>query len=67
MGRLRECAQGAARCRDLNDRNGVLVAARLKDVESRLAVLTGRNSQPGTYGPKGASASRLPGRVLGAA
>lgn len=65
--RLRECAQRAVRCRDLNDRNGILVAAQLKHVENRLAVLTGRSTFPVTYGPTGAAATSLPKRVLGAA
>ena len=51
--RLRECAQRATRCRDLNDRNGTLVSARLKQVEGMLAALTSGASQPITYGPKG--------------
>jgi flagellar biosynthesis protein FlgN len=53
LSRLRECARRATQCRDLNDRNGVLVAARLKHVEGLLAVLTSGASQPVTYGPKG--------------
>jgi flagellar biosynthesis/type III secretory pathway chaperone len=65
---LRECAQRAIRCRNLNDRNGVLVAARMKHVEARLAVLSGRTNTPVTYGPNGSS-EQTPrrGRVLGAA
>ncbi len=55
LSRLRECAQRAIRCRDLNDRNGILVAARLKQVEGLLAALTGGAQQPVTYGPKGAA------------
>lgn len=53
LSRLRECARRATLCRDLNDKNGVLVAARLKQVEGLLAALTGGASQPVTYGPKG--------------
>jgi len=64
--RLRECAQRASRCRDLNDRNGVLVAARLKQVQGQLAALTGA-SQSVTYGPKGSPATLRPKRELGAA
>ncbi len=55
LSRLRECAQRAIRCRDLNDRNGVLVAARLKHVTGLLEALTGGASQPVTYGPKGSA------------
>src|SRR5262249_35081992 len=36
LSRLRECASRASRCRDLNDKNGTLVAARLKQVEGLL-------------------------------
>jgi flagellar biosynthesis/type III secretory pathway chaperone len=66
MARLRVCADGASRCRDLNDRNGALVNVRLKRVEGALAVLTGRG-QEHTYGPKGAYSASRKGRVLGAA
>jgi flagella synthesis protein FlgN len=67
MPRLRECARRAIRCRDLNDRNGALVAARLKHVEGLLSALTGRSAQSPTYGPNGSATGRLPSRVLGAA
>jgi flagellar biosynthesis/type III secretory pathway chaperone len=53
LSRLRECAQRATRCRDLNDKNGILVSARLKQVEGMLAALQGDANQPVTYGPKG--------------
>jgi flagellar biosynthesis/type III secretory pathway chaperone len=66
--RLRECAERAVRCRDLNDRNGIVVAARLKRVEGMLDALTGRASRSDTYGPRGYSSSgSRPGRELGAA
>ena len=55
LSRLRECARRAIRCRDLNDRNGVLVAARLKHVTGLLDALTGGKSQPVTYGPNGSA------------
>src|SRR5215475_13407636 len=55
LSRLRECARRAARCRDLNDQNGTLVAARLKQVEGMLAALTPGRAQPVTYGPKGST------------
>jgi len=68
LSRLRECAERAVRCRDLNDRNGIVVAARLKRVEGMLDALTGRPTRSDTYGPKGYSnSSTRPGRVLGAA
>jgi flagellar biosynthesis protein FlgN len=47
------CAERAARCRSLNDRNGALVSARLKRVEGMLDVITGRANQPKVYGSKG--------------
>ncbi len=67
VSRLRGCAEWATRCRDLNDRNGILVNARLKQVEGRLDVLTARVQQGNTYGPKGSAAEPRAGRVLGAA
>ena len=67
MPHLRECAQRALRCRDLNERNGTLVAARLKHVEGRLSVLMGNGSGAVTYGPKGTAPMPLPKRELGAA
>ena len=51
--RWAECAERAARCRTLNDRNGALVTARLKNVEGILEVLTGRANQPKVYGRQG--------------
>lgn len=51
--RWAECAERAARCRGLNDRNGALVTARLKNVEGVLDVLTGRANQPKVYGKQG--------------
>lgn len=47
------CADRAARCRSLNDRNGALVTSRLKRVEGMLDVITGRANQPKVYGRKG--------------
>jgi flagellar biosynthesis protein FlgN len=69
LSRLRECAERAVRCRDLNDRNGIVVAARLKRVEGMLDALTGRPTRSDTYGPRGYTGSTggRPGRVLGAA
>lgn len=40
-------------CRDLNQRNGVLVTQRLGQVRRALAVLTGRHGDAGVYGPSG--------------
>jgi flagellar biosynthesis/type III secretory pathway chaperone len=68
LSRLRECAERAVRCRDLNDRNGIVVASRLKRVEGMLDALTGRPTRSDTYGPRGHTGSNSrPGRVLGAA
>ena len=43
----------ARRCRELNDRNGALVNARMRRVEGLLNVLTGERSTPNLYGPQG--------------
>jgi len=59
-----DCAKGATRCRELNDRNGALVNARMKRVETLLGVLTGGSQETPTYGPKGAYSTSRPGRVL---
>jgi flagellar biosynthesis/type III secretory pathway chaperone len=53
QGRFADCAQRATHCRELNDRNGALVTARLKKVEGMLDVLTGRANQPKVYGRQG--------------
>jgi flagellar biosynthesis/type III secretory pathway chaperone len=55
LSRLRECARRATQCRDLNDKNAILVAARLKQVEGLLTALTGGANQAVTYGPKGSA------------
>ena len=67
VSRLRECAKRAADCRDLNERNGTLVAAKLKRVEGLLGALTGRTNSADTYNANGSNAPTRPGRVLGAA
>jgi flagellar biosynthesis/type III secretory pathway chaperone len=51
--RIADCAERAGRCRNLNDRNGALVSARLKRVEGLLDVVTGRSNQPKVYGRQG--------------
>ena len=43
----------ATTCRQLNNRNGAVVAAKLKRVEGLLAVVTGRNKNGAVYGRKG--------------
>jgi flagellar biosynthesis protein FlgN len=62
--RWEECARGAARCRELNDRNGALVMARMRRVETLLTALTGQPREVPTYGPKGAYAPARSGRVF---
>ncbi|MEO7773966.1 MAG: flagellar protein FlgN [Steroidobacteraceae bacterium] len=63
-----ECATRAKRCRELNDRNGILVGARLQRVSNMLGMLNagGRDSQ--VYGPQGTSPSgtATPGRMVAA-
>lgn len=59
-----ECAQRGAECRRLNDRNGALVNARLKRVETMLGALTGKPAEGSTYGRAGAYAVPRAGRVL---
>jgi flagellar biosynthesis/type III secretory pathway chaperone len=62
--RWAECATRAKRCRDLNDRNGMLVTGRLHRVQGLLNILTGQSKPPETYGRKGAYAAASAGRVL---
>jgi flagellar biosynthesis protein FlgN len=59
-----KCAEHATRCRERNDRNGMVVAARLKRVEGMLNIITGRGQQPATYGPKNAYATGNVGRMV---
>lgn len=51
-----ECRTRAGRCREINDRNGAVVAAKLQRVTGMLGVISGRSSQPATYNPHGAYA-----------
>jgi flagellar biosynthesis/type III secretory pathway chaperone len=66
VSRLRECARLAAECRDLNERNGTMVAVKLKRVEGLLGSLE-RPASADTYSANGSAAPTRPGRVLGAA
>ena len=50
-----ECATRARKCRDLNDRNGVLVGAQIKRVEGLLGAITGTDTRNKSYGPRGAA------------
>lgn len=47
-------------CRELNDRNGALVTARMRRVEGMLNVLTGQRAAPTLYGPQGRVARDRP-------
>ena len=58
------CSAAARRCRQLNERNGALVAARLKHVEARLGTLIDGSRESVTYGPKGAYGTSSSGRVV---
>jgi flagella synthesis protein FlgN len=55
--RWTDCATRGARCRDLNDRNGALVIARMKRVETLLGALTGRPGEAPTYSSAGGTAA----------
>lgn len=62
-----DCAQRAQRCRELNDRNGILVGARLQRVSNMLGMLNVGSRAPQVYGPQGSSAmATTPGRMLAA-
>lgn len=62
-----ECSVRARRCRDLNDRNGILVGAQMKRVEGLLGAITGTSTAPRAYGPGRANAWSSPaGQVLSA-
>lgn len=63
---LRECRERVLKCRELNERNGLLVSAHLKRVDERLQALRGRPDRAATYGPRGDLARSRAGRVLGA-
>jgi flagellar biosynthesis protein FlgN len=65
--RLGECVRRAARCQELNDQNGLLVAARMQRVEGLLEALTGRTRRRDVYGPRGFLGPARPARELGAA
>jgi len=66
--RYAECATRARDCRDLNNRNGVLVGAQIKRVEGLLGAMTGSPTEPRAYGPRGQSNPYAPssGKVLSA-
>ena len=63
--RWADYAKAATRCRDSNLRNGALVTARMRRVETLLNTLTGQTGEAtSTYGPKGAYSAPRSGRVL---
>jgi flagellar biosynthesis/type III secretory pathway chaperone len=62
--RWQECLTLATQCRDLNERNGMLVAARLKRVEGLLSVVTGRSKEKNLYSAKGRQVSFSSGNVF---
>ena len=64
--RWRANLDGARRCKDLNDRNGAVVTARLNRVSQLLATLRGA-PPAATYGPKAAAAAMLGHRDFGCA
>jgi flagella synthesis protein FlgN len=59
--------QVARRCKDLNDRNGAVVALKLGQVRQLLATLRGNDAAPGTYGRQGARFEGFGHRELGQA
>jgi flagellar biosynthesis protein FlgN len=62
-----ECSVRARKCRDLNDRNGLLVGAQIKRVEGLLGAITGTSRAPSGYGPRRAASYGAPaGQVLSA-
>ena len=66
-GAYEECSMRARRCRDLNDRNGLLVGAQMKRVEGLLGAITGNTSTPPAYGPRHSNPyASSAGRVLSA-
>jgi flagellar biosynthesis/type III secretory pathway chaperone len=61
-----ECAARACRCRDLNDRNGILVGVQIKRVEGMLGAITGTPAQR-SYGPRPLAGYGAPaGQVISA-
>jgi flagellar biosynthesis/type III secretory pathway chaperone len=62
--RWQEHAGLARRCRELNDRNGALVSARLKRVQALLGVLIGGSRESATYGRGGTCQPVSTGRVV---
>src|ERR1700730_16685238 len=59
-----KCSAAATKRRQLNDRNGALVAARLTHVQARLGTLIDSRRETVTYGPKGGYSQPSSGRVV---
>ena len=59
----RHCAELATRCRELNERNGLMVNARLRRVEGMLEVITARPPAT-TYDRDAGLGSNAAGRLL---
>jgi flagellar biosynthesis/type III secretory pathway chaperone len=62
-----QCAEQAQKCRDLNDRNGALVNARMQRVSGVLDMLAGDARGPRTYGDRAAGQNArpmAPGRLV---
>jgi flagellar biosynthesis protein FlgN len=63
-GRWAECTAAAGRCQLLNDRNGALVSAQLKNVRQRLGTLIQGGHESLTYRRNGGYSQGSLGRVL---
>jgi flagellar biosynthesis/type III secretory pathway chaperone len=63
---VQQCRAQALQCRQLNDRNGLMVSARLKRVDARLQALRSRADRTVTYGPGAALDTERTPRALGA-
>jgi flagellar biosynthesis/type III secretory pathway chaperone len=59
--------QVARRCKELNDRNGAIVALKLGQVRQLLSTLRGGTTAPSTYGRQGARFEGFQHRELGQA
>lgn len=66
-GHWKDAAARAARCRTLNDRNGVLVAGRANRAQALLGVLKRHETQAATYSARGGYSAPRSARTLGAA
>ena len=66
-GRWQQNLQAARRCKELNDRNGAVVALKLGQVRQLLATLRGGTATTQTYGRQGARFEGFQRRELGQA